>query len=126
MWSGRPRAPSELVLVPGAADQLARWHAAGFALAATTWQPESIDPALDAALVAQLGMPIAIARCAHPAGPPVCWCRKPLPGLALALAHDHALSLAASVHVGSSAADRGFAQRAGLRYADVADGWPSP
>jgi D-glycero-D-manno-heptose 1,7-bisphosphate phosphatase len=54
----------------------------------------------------------------------VCWCRKPLPGLAVAWAHQHGIDLARSLHVGKGAADRGFALRAGMRYADIADGWP--
>ncbi|MGE3460118.1 MAG: aldo/keto reductase [Kofleriaceae bacterium] len=126
VWTGRPREPSRIALVPGIIDQLARWRAAGYVLAATTWQPEPFDPTIDDALVAALAMPLAIARCRHPAGPPVCWCRKPLPGLALALARDHQLALAHSVHAGTSPADRGFAMRAGARYVDVAARWPAP
>jgi histidinol phosphatase-like enzyme len=104
-------------------EQLARWHAAGYVLAGTTWQT---SPTLDERLRELLGLPIAVARCHHPAGAPVCWCRKPLPGLALWLAHQHGLDLARSVHVGKGPADRGFATRAGLAYVDVADGFPAP
>jgi hypothetical protein len=35
-------------------------------------------------------------------------------------------ALDASIHVGRTPADRGFALRAGLRYCDLADGWPTP
>jgi histidinol phosphatase-like enzyme/predicted kinase len=126
VWRRRPRAPADIELLAGVRDQLAAWARAGYTLAATTWQPEPFDPAVDAALAAQLALPIAIARCTHPAGPPVCWCRKPLPGLALVLAHDHALALARSVHVGRGPADRGFALRAGVAYVDATDGWPAP
>ena len=107
-------------LLAGARDALAAWHAAGYALAGTTWQTPPDR------LLADLALPIAIARCVHPAGPPVCWCRKPLPGLALWLAHEHGFDLARSVHVGKGPADRGFALRAGMRYFDIADGWPMP
>ena len=123
MWRSRPRNIDDIVLVPGIRDHLARWHAAGFVLAGTTWLTL---PALDARLAELLELPIEIARCAHPAGPPICWCRKPLPGLALLLARNHDLDLARSVHVGKGPADRGFAARAGLRYFDIADGFPSP
>lgn len=34
--------------------------------------------------------------CPHPAGPPTCWCRPPLPGLFLAAARAHGVSLAKS------------------------------
>ncbi|HUS28772.1 MAG TPA: hypothetical protein VMZ53_09685, partial [Kofleriaceae bacterium] len=63
-------------------------------------------------------------RCVHPAGPPVCWCRKPMPGLALAFARAHDVDLARSVHVGHGPADKGFAIRAGVDYFDRGDGWP--
>jgi aryl-alcohol dehydrogenase-like predicted oxidoreductase len=126
VWIGRPRAASGVALVPGAAARLAAWRAAGFALAATTWQPEPFDPDIDTRLVELIGAPLPIARCRHGAGPPVCWCRKPLPGLALDLARRHDLALAASYHVGRGPADRGFAARAGMRYVDAAAGWDPP
>jgi len=50
----------------------------------------------------------------------VCWCRKPLPGLALALARAHGFDLSRSTHVGRGPADRGFAARTGMIYRE---GW---
>jgi histidinol phosphatase-like enzyme len=127
VWRGRPRTPETITLVPGAQEALAAWHAAGYRLAATSWQPEPADTAaLDARLRELLALPIEVARCRHPAGPPVCWCRKPLPGLALLLARDLGLDLARSVHTGKGPADRGFAVRSTMRYVDVAAGWPAP
>lgn len=127
VWVGRPRAATEVALRDDVARWLASWADAGYALAATTWQPHPIDAAaLDARLVELVGRPLAIARCRHAAGPPVCWCRKPLPGLALWLAHAHGFALARSVHVGRGPADRGFAARAGLRYLDASAGLPPP
>jgi hypothetical protein len=123
VWRGRPRAPGDVVLVPGVQDHLRCWTDAGYTLAGTTWLT---PPTLDARLVELLGLPITIARCLHPAGPPVCWCRKPMPGLALLLARELAFDLATSVHIGKGPADRGFATRAGLSYFDVADGFPTP
>jgi diketogulonate reductase-like aldo/keto reductase/predicted kinase len=116
IWKGRPRTKVELL--PGARELLERYRDSGYALAGTAWQPEPFDPAIDAALHAELGFAFPIARCTHPPGPPVCWCRKPLPGLALLLAHDHGFALAASLHVGRSPADRGFALRAGLTFVE--------
>jgi aryl-alcohol dehydrogenase-like predicted oxidoreductase len=123
VWMGRPIRLQQLELLAGAREALRAWHDAGYALAGTTWLT---SPDLDEVLPDLLGVPIAIARCRHPAGPPVCWCRKPLPGLALLLARDNGLDLARSIHVGKGAADRGFATRAGLRYFDIADGFPPP
>ncbi len=123
VWRGRPKSADEVVLVPGVRDALARWRDAGYVLAGTSWLTPA---AVDARLGELLDLPLAIARCAHPAGPPVCWCRKPLPGLALLLARTHGFDLARSVHTGTGPADRGFAMRAGLRYVDAAAGFPMP
>lgn len=127
VWRGRPRRPDDVTLVPAASARLHAWAAAGRALAATTWQPD-LDDAAFAALAARvrelLALPaLAIARCAHPAGPPTCWCRKPLPGMGLVLARAHDLDLARTTHVGSTAADRGFATRLGVAYLDASAGW---
>jgi aryl-alcohol dehydrogenase-like predicted oxidoreductase len=93
-------------------DALARWYAAGWTIAATAWRP---SPAL-LERAAGLAVPVDVASCPHPAGPPVCWCRKPLPGMGLVLARRHGLDLAASVHVGRGPADHGFAARLGMRF----------
>jgi aryl-alcohol dehydrogenase-like predicted oxidoreductase/histidinol phosphatase-like enzyme/predicted kinase len=129
VWRGRPRAAHAIELRPGAREALAAWHAAGHTIAGTSWLP-GLDAASFAALRERLGellgLPLVALHCAHPAGPPVCWCRKPLPGLALALARAHDLDLARTICLGHGAADRGFAVRAGVRFVDLTDGWPAP
>jgi hypothetical protein len=126
VWRGRPRTPDAIELRAGARDALVAWSET-HVLAGTTWQPGlTRSDALQARLTELLGVVLIVAHCAHPAGPPVCWCRKPMPGLALALAHAHGLDLARTLHVGKGPADRGFALRAGVRYADITSGWPAP
>jgi aryl-alcohol dehydrogenase-like predicted oxidoreductase/histidinol phosphatase-like enzyme len=126
VWRGRPRRADAIELVPGAREALAAWSPR-HRLAGTTWQPGLTDIAeLTARLRELVGLEIDVVHCGHPPGPPVCWCRKPLPGLALALAHRHGFDLARTLHLGKGPADRGFAARAGIRYADIADGWPVP
>ena len=59
-------------------------------------------------------------RCAHAQdGPPVCWCRRPLPGLGVLLAARHRLDLARCTYVGRDAADRAWARVLGLAYEDA-------
>lgn len=126
VWHGRPRTAAAIELRPGAREALVAWSAS-HALAGTTWQPGLASAGELAARLAELaGVTLHVMHCAHPAGPPVCWCRKPMPGLALALAHAHGLDLARTLHVGKGPADRGFAARAGIRYADITSGWPTP
>jgi aryl-alcohol dehydrogenase-like predicted oxidoreductase/predicted kinase len=111
VWRGRARAPDRVELL---GFDFAPYR--DRVICATTWQPEPFDPAIDVVLAERLGFAIHVARCTHPAGPPVCWCRKPLPGLAIWLAREHGLALADSVHVGRGPADRGFALRAGMQF----------
>jgi aryl-alcohol dehydrogenase-like predicted oxidoreductase len=125
VWEGRPRSPEAIRLRDGIVETLARWPI----VCGTTWQPGS-----DAHTIARLadrlvdlGLAIDVAGCTHAAGPPVCWCRKPMPGLGLVFARAHDLDLAASVCVGRGPADRGFAERLGARYVDVtSEPWPVP
>jgi aryl-alcohol dehydrogenase-like predicted oxidoreductase len=59
-------------------------------------------------------------RCAHAQdGPPVCWCRRPLPGLGVVLAARHLLDLARCTYVGRDAADRAWARVLGLAYEEA-------
>jgi histidinol phosphatase-like enzyme len=64
-------------------------------------------------------MELEVAACPHPAGPPVCWCRKPLPGLGVAFAARHRLDPARTLHVGAQPADRTFAERLGFVFVDA-------
>jgi aryl-alcohol dehydrogenase-like predicted oxidoreductase/predicted kinase len=59
------------------------------------------------------------AACPHPGGPPRCWCRPPLPGLALAFCRGHGLDPARSSVVGTAAAHRTLAVALGARYVEA-------
>jgi histidinol phosphatase-like enzyme len=72
-----------------------------------------------------LGLEIDHAWCPHGDGPPVCWCRKPLPGLGVVLIERHHLDPARCVYVGREASDRTFARALGFTYRDAADVFPS-
>jgi aryl-alcohol dehydrogenase-like predicted oxidoreductase/predicted kinase len=63
--------------------------------------------------------PVETALCPHPAGPPNCWCRPPLPGLPLAFARAHGVDLARSTLVGTGPAHRTLATTLGARYVAV-------
>jgi hypothetical protein len=59
------------------------------------------------------------AVCTHPGGPPVCWCRPPLPGLLLDFARRHGVSPENSFVVGVSSAHRTLAKTLGARFVPV-------
>ena len=60
-----------------------------------------------------------VAVCAHPAGPPICWCRPPLPGLPLAFARAHDVDPARSLLVGTGTAHKTLAAALGASYVQV-------
>jgi aryl-alcohol dehydrogenase-like predicted oxidoreductase len=109
-----------IVPIPGATPEVT----AGFKVLAIAWRPQISDGQTTEAAVIDhfertkelLGVDIEFAFCPHPAGPPVCWCRKPLPGLILEFAFRHRLSLDQSVFIGRSTADRTLASRLGMIY----------
>ena len=106
------------LLEPGWREALARAAPAAPHLV-YDWNPDGSREALDAAaatLTGQVPGPVEAALCPHPAGPPVCWCRPPLPGLALAFARRHGVDPARSTLVGSTPAHRTLAATLGARY----------
>jgi histidinol phosphatase-like enzyme len=65
-----------------------------------------------------LGIAIDAAYCPHGAGPPICWCRMPMPGLGVVFIRKHRLDPARSIHVGSGPLERAFAERLGFRHVE--------
>jgi aryl-alcohol dehydrogenase-like predicted oxidoreductase len=88
------------------------------------WRPGATDDSLasngsiDAIREARAGL-LEIAICPHPAGPPICWCRPPLPALLLAFAHRHAVNLVASTLFGRSPTDRRMARVLGMSFVEI-------
>ena len=83
------------------------------------WRPDGSSDALAdhvARLGAEVSGPVESALCPHPAGPPICWCRPPLPGLAVAFARVHNVDLSRSVLIGVRPTHRTFATALGARY----------
>jgi aryl-alcohol dehydrogenase-like predicted oxidoreductase len=86
------------------------------------WNPDGTLDALQpcvARLAAAVSGPVHSALCPHAAGPPSCWCRPPLPGLALAFARANDLGPSSSILVGAGPAHRTLAATLGARYVSV-------
>jgi phosphoglycolate phosphatase-like HAD superfamily hydrolase len=101
-------------LILDASTALPDWHAMldeyrakGWLVMVYAWLPSAALPDLG---------PVDTAVCTHEAGPPVCWCRKPIPGSVIAFAMRRDVDLTRSIVVGNSAADRTMAERIGARY----------
>jgi hypothetical protein len=84
------------------------------------WQPEAGDEQRTCArsivdeLERRLGRAIDLAICAHPGGPPTCWCRPPLPGLWIEFAERRGVRAEGSVLVGGAPAHATMARALGL------------
>jgi predicted kinase len=120
-----PRSAVDLDVPADAAAVLRRLSEDGCRLIALGWRPEIADGTMtagaaaeiDARLAETIGVPIEMLDCTHPAGPPICWCRKPLPGLGVLCMHRHRLDPGRCLYVGDGPQDSGFARRCGFPYA---------
>ena len=116
--------PAEVVVERSRLERLARMHGDGWLLFVHAWRPqieraqtEVADvEACATALRAQIGVDADVAFCPHEAGPPNCWCRKPIPGTVLEFAFRRDVALTRSIVAGTSAADRTMATRLGARF----------
>lgn len=129
--SGRrtPSSPDDVEILDGCGEILRRQAADGWRLLGLSWHPEIADERASCADVEAgfartqelLGVAIEIEYCPHPGGPPVCWCRKPLPGLGVVFILRHKLDPAQCLYVGAGPHDPGFARRLGFQYLQADD-----
>lgn len=112
--SSRTRAG--LVVALESVEQVTEWTAPALVIA---WRPSTKSPlsgvrGQSEPVVAiegtQLPPGVELAVCPHDAGPPTCWCRPPLPGLAIAWARKHDVDLSRSRFVGESPAFKTLAR----------------
>ncbi|HEY7287751.1 MAG TPA: aldo/keto reductase [Vicinamibacterales bacterium] len=109
------------------APRLREFRDAGYRLLGISWQPDiaagkQTDEAIKATFARaceRLGLALDIEYCPHAAGPPRCWCRKPLPGLGVLFVNRYRLDPAQCFHVGAGPHDIGFARRLGFTFCDA-------
>ncbi len=86
------------------------------------WSADGVAHGLDdlvARLAAEVEGPVESAFCPHGGGPPVCWCRPPLPGLPLAFARTHDVDPVRSFVVGTGPAHGALAAALGASYVAI-------
>ena len=116
----------DVALADGARETLQRMHAEGWLLFAQAWRPQIARGEIARDLVEAcfartqelLGVEIALALCPHDAGPPICWCRKPLAGLVLEFRALRGIALQRSTYIGNAAAERTLAHRLCIEFSD--------
>jgi len=119
-----PRSPDDVALLPGARELITRHREEGWRILGVSWQPEVAKETMTADEVEAifrrthelLGAEIECEWCPHGDGAPVCWCRKPLPGLGVVLIERHHLDPSRCLYVGREARDRAFARALGFPY----------
>jgi aryl-alcohol dehydrogenase-like predicted oxidoreductase/histidinol phosphatase-like enzyme len=119
-----PVSPSDVEVFQARGMVLRRYAEDGWRILGLSWLPEIAEQTMSAddaeAVFARmrerLGVDIEVEHCPHPAGPPICWCRRPLPGLGVVLVKRHHLDPCQSIYVGTGPQDPGFARKLGVTY----------
>jgi len=119
-----PTSPGDVEVLPGAREAIRRHVDEGWLALGVSWQPEIARGERTAGEVGAtfarthelLGAEVDGVFCPHGDGPPVCWCRKPLPGLGVLLIERHRLDPSRCVYVGRDASDEAFARVLGFTY----------
>ena len=109
------------------AEVLRRYAASGWRLLGLSWQPQIAEQTMTsdeveagfAQMRERLGVAIDVLSCPHGGGPPICWCRKPLPGLGVVFIQRYRLDASECIYVGAGPQDPGFARRLGFQYRDA-------
>jgi aryl-alcohol dehydrogenase-like predicted oxidoreductase/histidinol phosphatase-like enzyme len=127
--SGRrsPLSPEDVETTKSQGEVLRRYLAQGWQLLGLSWRPEIAEEEMSVAeidacfnrMIMELGVPIDVRYCPHAGGPPVCWCRKPLPGLGALFIQQYRLDPPQCIYVGSGHQDPGFARRLGFQYREA-------
>ena len=120
-----PLTPDDVEVASDRGAVLRRYRDDGWRILGLSWLPEIAEAVQSPAgakavfdrMRERLQVEIEVEWCPHAAGPPRCWCRKPLPGLGVLLVHRHKLDPGRCVYVGSGPQDPGFARKLGFAYA---------
>ncbi|MCB9506219.1 MAG: HAD-IIIA family hydrolase [Myxococcales bacterium] len=129
-----PSSPSDVQVLPRRAEILARYRDDGWLLCGVSNQSgvaagrltEADVAACVAATLAQLGVELTVRWCPHAATGSTCWCRKPRPGLAVALARELSLDLSLCTVVGDQESDAALAHGVGASFVHSRDFFDDP
>jgi HAD superfamily hydrolase (TIGR01662 family) len=124
-----PIDPSEVNILPGRVEKLKEMEKDGYLLLGVSNQSGVAKRSLshdDAVACFErtndlLGFDIDYRFCPHQSAPPVCYCRKPQSGLAVALIREFDLDPSQCIFVGDYTTDKTFAKRIGFQYFDAKD-----
>jgi len=123
-----PKHPDDIEILPGRREVLDRYLRDGYRLLGVSNQGDVARGKLTMAVAEAcfkrtndlLGISIEVGFCPHNPAPIACYCRKPMPGIAVAYIEKYKLNRAETIMVGDMTSDKTFASRAGIRYIDAA------
>ena len=125
---GRTMSSDDVEVFAARGEVLRRYAQEGWRVLGLGWQPAIAEEAVTAEQVEagysrmreRLGVAMEVLYCPHGGGAPVCWCRKPLPGLGVVFIERYRLDPSQCIYVGGGPQDPGFARRLGFQYRDAA------
>ncbi len=122
-----PASVDDMEVLAERGEILRRYESDSWRILGMSWQPDIAGGTQTRERVGEcfarmrdaLGVAIDVEYCPHGAGPPMCWCRKPLPGLGVLFIQRHRLDATQCIYVGTGSQDPGFARRLGFQYRDA-------
>ncbi len=89
----------------------------GVATLVLAWLPPGPRDAAELARELRTVAPeLELGACEHPPGPPICWCRPPLPGLPVRWLRAHGVAPAKVTHFGAGPASEALAEAMGFQF----------
>jgi len=129
-----PSDPDDVEIMPGRRETLDRYKREGYRFLGASNQSGCSKKPSDPKYVSEeaaracfdrtntmLRQEIEVQFCPHRAGPPMCWCRKPLAGMFIYFMEKYALNPADCVMVGDMTSDATFAFRSGIKFVHERD-----
>jgi HAD superfamily hydrolase (TIGR01662 family) len=119
-----PKTPDDVEVLPNRAETLKRYVKNGYLLLGASNQSFVSKKVMTEKQAIEcfektnndLGVNIDYKFCPHPSYPQICYCRKPMPGIAVEFIEKYKLDPSKCIMVGDSTTDKTFATRSGFQY----------
>ena len=124
-----PSTPEDIEILPHRTEVLKEYQEKGYLLLGVSNQSfvSKGDFTLDELIEcfdnthALLGIDFEYKFCPHPAFPQICYCRKPMPGMGVAIIEKYKLNPAQCIMVGDMKVDNIFSNRCGFQFVHADD-----
>ncbi|MFX0011044.1 MAG: HAD-IIIA family hydrolase [Candidatus Hermodarchaeota archaeon] len=122
-----PKTPDDIKILPKRTEILKRYVKQGYLLLGASNQSFVSEKVMTEEQAIEcfektndlLDLKIDYKFCPHPSYPQICYCRKPMPGMAVEFIEKYKLDPSQCIMVGDSTTDKTFAKRSGFQYTKV-------